>query len=100
MRAYGELIALVQRAGSPIMFALISSRRSQLHYLHGDIPDAIADARASIDAGRDFVPGLVGGLYGRLIDALLEAGDLQAAEEALGHADSRRPSRPDGSSSR
>ena len=45
MRAYDELIALVQRAGSPIMFALISSRRSQLHYLHGDIPDAIADAR-------------------------------------------------------
>ena len=84
MRAYDELIALVQRAGSPIMFALISSRRSQLHYLQGDIPDAIADARASIDAGRDFVPGLVGGLYGRLIDALLEAGDLQAAEQALG----------------
>jgi hypothetical protein len=68
------------------MFALISSRRSQLHYLDGDIPDAIADARASIDVGRDFAPGLVGGLYGRLIDAVLEAGDLQAAEEALGRS--------------
>ena len=86
MRAYDELIAVAQRAGSPIMFALISSRRSQLRYLQGDIPDAIADARASIDAGRDFAPGLVGGLYGRLIDALLEAGDLQAAEDALGHS--------------
>ena len=32
------------------------------------------------------MPGLVGGLFGRLIDALLEAGDLQAAEEALGHS--------------
>jgi DNA-binding CsgD family transcriptional regulator len=84
MRAYDELIAVAQRNGSPIMFALVSSRRSQLHYLEGAIPDAIADARASIDAGRTFAPGLVGGLYGRLIDALLEAGDLQAAEEALG----------------
>jgi DNA-binding CsgD family transcriptional regulator len=83
MQAYDQLIATAQRTGSPIRFALISSRRSQLHYLRGEIPDAIADARGSIDAGREFTPGLVAGLYGRLIDALLEAGDIDGARAAL-----------------
>jgi DNA-binding CsgD family transcriptional regulator len=58
MQAYDQLIATAQRTGSPIRFALISSRRSQLHYLRGEIPDAIADA-------------------------LLEAGDIDGARAAL-----------------
>jgi DNA-binding CsgD family transcriptional regulator len=84
MQAYDELIAWARRTGSPFLFALVSSRRSQLHYLGGAIADAIADARASIDVGSQFGPSLlVGGLYARLIDALLEAGDLKGAEDAL-----------------
>ena len=84
MDAYDQLIRRTRREGSPILFALISSRRSQLHYLRGEIPDAIADARASIDAGSQFGQSLlVGGLYARLIDALLEAGDAHGAEQAL-----------------
>ena len=81
LQAYDELIARARQAGWPLLFALISSRRSQLHCLGGAIPDAIADARASIDAGRHFGASLlVGGLYARLIDALLEAGELEGAQ--------------------
>ena len=39
--AYDELVETARRAGSPIVFALVSSRRSQLHYQRGEIPDAI-----------------------------------------------------------
>ena len=82
--AYDELIARTRREGSPILFALISSRRSQLHYLGGAISDAVADAQASIDAGSHFGQSLlVGALYARLIDALLEAGDVEGAAQAL-----------------
>jgi DNA-binding CsgD family transcriptional regulator len=82
--AYEKLITAAGEQGSPIAFSLICSRRSELHYLRGAIPDAIADARASIESGRDFGPSLIApALYGPLIDALLEAGDLPAAEHAL-----------------
>ncbi|MBV8998360.1 MAG: AAA family ATPase, partial [Solirubrobacterales bacterium] len=79
-----ELIARARREGSPIAFALLSSKRSQVHYLHGAIPDAIADARAAIDAGSQFaeVP-LLPNECAALIDALLEAGDVDGAERAL-----------------
>ena len=87
MHGYDALTARAQRHGSPILFALVSSRRSQLQYLLGAIPDAIADAQASIDAGRQFGQSLlVGGLYARLVDALLEAGDTPGAEQALAHS--------------
>ena len=82
--AYDTLITAARKQGSPIAFSLISSRRSELHYLRGAIPDAIADACASIESGRDFGPSLVApALYGPLIDALLEGGDAQAAARAL-----------------
>jgi DNA-binding CsgD family transcriptional regulator len=84
MEAYDAMIARARQTGSPFLFALISSRRSQLHHLRGAIPDAVADARASVDAGRDFgVSLLVGGLHARLIDALLAAGDIEGAQDAL-----------------
>ena len=84
MQAYDELLSRARQAGWPLLFALISSRRSQLHCLRGAIPDAIADARASIDAGSHFGASLlVGGLYARLIDALLEAGEIEGAQAAL-----------------
>jgi len=84
MRAYDALIARAREAGSPITFAWFASRRSQLRYLRGDIPDAIADARAAIDAGGHFGQSLLAaGLYARLIDALLAAGDIEGAAQAL-----------------
>ena len=84
MHAYDALITRAREAGSPITFAWLASRRSQLHYLRGAIPDAIADARASLDAGAQFGQSLiVGGLYARLIDALLAAGDTEGAARAL-----------------
>jgi DNA-binding CsgD family transcriptional regulator len=82
MCACDALIARARREGSPIMFALLSSRRSQVQHFRGAIPDAIADARAAIDAGRQF-DRLLPGLCATLIDALLEAGDLDGAEQAL-----------------
>ena len=84
MPAYDALIARTRQAGSPITFAWISSRRAQLHYLRGEIPDAIADARASLDAGGQFGQSLLaGGLHARLVDGLLAAGDIEGAARAL-----------------
>lgn len=84
MDAYDALIARSRQRGSPIVFAWVSSRRSQLHYFCGQIRDAIADAQASIDAGAQFGQSLVvAGLYARLIDALLAAGDTASATRAL-----------------
>jgi DNA-binding CsgD family transcriptional regulator len=58
--------------------------RSQLHYYRGAIPDAIADARAAVDANAHFgwTVGLPS-LYANLANALLEAGDVIGAEQAL-----------------
>jgi DNA-binding CsgD family transcriptional regulator len=82
--AYDELIEQSRRAGWPIVFALISARRSQLHHLRGAIPDAIADAHAAIDAGSSFGPSRVApALYGPLARAQLDAGDVHEAERAL-----------------
>ena len=82
--AYDELIDQARRQGWPIVFALISFWRSQLNRLRGAIPDAIADAQAAIDAGSRFTASLVGPmLTGPLARALLEAGDIPAAERAL-----------------
>jgi DNA-binding CsgD family transcriptional regulator len=84
MRAYDRLITTARKQGWPIAFALISSRRSEAHYRGGSIPDAIADARASIEVGRDFAASLVApALYGPLMDALLQAGDTDGARHAL-----------------
>jgi DNA-binding CsgD family transcriptional regulator len=82
MSACDALIARARREGSPIMFALLSSRRSQVQHFRGAIPDAIADARAAIDAGGQF-DRLLPSLSATLIDALLEAGDVDDAAQAL-----------------
>ena len=84
MQAYDTLIARTQQQGSPILFAVMTSGRSQLQCLRGAIPDAIADARASIDAGSQYDESrMVGALYARLIDGLLETDDIQGAEDVL-----------------
>ena len=84
MQGYDALIERAQQTGSPLLFALISSRRSQLHLLRGAIQNAITDAQASIDTGRQFGASLlVGGLYARLMNAQLEAGDIDGARNAL-----------------
>ena len=51
--------------------------------MRGTIPDAVADARASIEAGQTSERALVGGLHARLIDALLAAGDVEGAQDGL-----------------
>jgi DNA-binding CsgD family transcriptional regulator len=83
-QAFDWLLDRTRREGAPVAFALVCSMRSQLRYYGGAIPDAIADARAAIEANRHFgwkvgVPSL----YANLINALLEAGDLAGAEQAL-----------------
>ena len=84
IHAYDRLIAQARLQGWPIVYALISARRSQLDVLRGAIPDAIADAQAAVDVGSRFGPSLVApSLYGPLARALLEAGDVQGAERAL-----------------
>jgi DNA-binding CsgD family transcriptional regulator len=84
MRAYDRLLEWARREGSPISFALVLSRRSQLHRLRGAIQDAIADARLAIDAGSHFGHSrLAPHLYATLIDALLEAGEAHEAAQAL-----------------
>jgi DNA-binding CsgD family transcriptional regulator len=84
MRAFDGLLARTQREGTPVAFAFVCSRRSQLHYFRGAIPDAIADARTAIDSGTHFgwTVGLPS-LYANLTNALIEAGDIAGAEQAL-----------------
>ena len=84
-QGYDELLARARRTGSPFLFALLSSRRSELgNQLRGAIPDALADAGASIETGSRFGASmLTASLYARLIDASLEAGDIDGARAAL-----------------
>jgi DNA-binding CsgD family transcriptional regulator len=82
--AYDRLLARARAEGDVFSYALVSSFRSQLKLWRGAVSDAIADARSAIDAGSqlgwDFVAPSA---YANLINALLEAGELAAAEEAL-----------------
>jgi DNA-binding CsgD family transcriptional regulator len=82
--AYNHLLERAQRTGTPIIFALTSSLRSQLRYYRGEIPDAIADARAALDVGVHFGLGLIApNVSANLTNALLEAGDIGGAEHAF-----------------
>jgi ATP/maltotriose-dependent transcriptional regulator MalT len=82
--AYDQWLARAQREGAPIAFALVSSQRSQLYCCWGQIPDAIAEARAAVEANRHFGWGVgAPSLCANLINALLEAGEVSAAEQAL-----------------
>jgi ATP/maltotriose-dependent transcriptional regulator MalT len=84
IEAYDRLLARARAEGDVFSYALVSSFRSQLKLWRGAVADAIADARSAIDAGSqlgwDFVAPSA---YANLINALLEAGELAAAEEAL-----------------
>ena len=84
IHAYDRLLARARAEGDVFSYALVSSFRSHLKLWRGAVSDAIADARSAIDAGSqlgwDFVAPSA---YANLINALLEAGELAAAEEAL-----------------
>jgi DNA-binding CsgD family transcriptional regulator/Flp pilus assembly protein TadD len=84
LRACDGLIARSQRKGSPIVFAVLSSIRARLHYMGGAIPDAIGDAKAAIGAASEFGQlRLLPDPCATLIDALLEASDIEGAQRAL-----------------
>jgi DNA-binding CsgD family transcriptional regulator len=84
LEAYDELLDGTRRAGAPAAFAYISALRSQLHSFSGAIPDALADARAAVDAAGNFAWTPAAPIaFANLIDALLEAGDVSGAEDAL-----------------
>jgi DNA-binding CsgD family transcriptional regulator len=84
MGAYDQLLERAQRTGTPLIFALTSSLRSQLHFYRGEIHDAIADAHAALDASVHFGLGLVApNVSANLTNALLEAGDIEGAERAF-----------------
>jgi DNA-binding CsgD family transcriptional regulator len=84
IEAYDRLLARARAEGSVFSYALVSSFRSQLKLWRGAVSDAIADARSAIDAGCHFGWDFVApSAYANLIDGLLEAGELAAAEEAL-----------------
>jgi ATP/maltotriose-dependent transcriptional regulator MalT len=82
--AYDRLLARARAEGDVFSYALVSSFRSQLKLWRGAVSDAIADARSAIDAGSHFGWDFVApSAYANLINALLETGELAAAEEAL-----------------
>lgn len=71
--------------GSVFEFAIASWLRGIVAYLEGDLNNAEGDQRQAIDAGEEH--GLSAGLpyaYSRLAEALIDRGDLTAAERALG----------------
>jgi DNA-binding CsgD family transcriptional regulator len=83
-RAFGELIERARRAGSPIVFTLMSLRRSSVRRLSGARPDAIADAQAAADAGLAFGASLIApAVYCSLALTLLDAGELEGAQRAV-----------------
>jgi len=89
---YGEAQALLdaavteaQAAANGMILPAVLAQRARLALRRGDLTAAEADARAVLDAsGRS--PPLVNGLLatGVLVDVLVERGDLDGAERALG----------------
>ncbi|MBV9000801.1 MAG: AAA family ATPase, partial [Solirubrobacterales bacterium] len=82
--AYDRLLGRARVEGAVFHYALISSFRSGPKLRRGAVSDAIADARSAIEAGGHFGWDFVApSAYANLINALLETGELGAAEDAL-----------------
>ena len=81
--ALGVLDAAIAQArdrGSSVTFSLASWMRSHAHYRRGELADAEADAQAALDANAE---GWFTAPVGFLVDALIERGDLEAAQDAF-----------------
>lgn len=75
-------IDVATRSGSLPKFAVASYCRSMPNYYAGRLPDAIADARAAVDAQSDGWETFYCAARGILAMALLESGEVEAAWEA------------------
>jgi DNA-binding CsgD family transcriptional regulator len=87
--AFTQALADARARGSVLAFARASCFRSQFHYRLGRLPDAEADARASLDAAS---PGwrIVHVALSVLVDVLVERGEPDEAEAALRAAGAER----------
>jgi DNA-binding NarL/FixJ family response regulator len=81
--ALSAAVAAAQQGGSPFGFALASCFRSNVRSRQGQLAEAAADARTALDATEHHGNPLA---VAFLADALIEQGELSAAEEALAEA--------------
>lgn len=82
--AYDAAIAEAQRRGSLRGFGMASCWRAYAHFWRGSLADAIADARATLDAVSEADLALGAPQAGSfLVHALADAGELDAADAAL-----------------
>jgi DNA-binding CsgD family transcriptional regulator len=83
-QVFTDALAEARRKASPLLFSFASLFRAHVNWRLGAIPDAEADARAALELTgvREAQVGLPFAISG-LIDALVERGELDAAERAL-----------------
>jgi DNA-binding CsgD family transcriptional regulator len=79
----GEAIADAQARGSLTGFLTALMMRAYLGYRWGDLDGALVDARAVLEVGAVQRHLLTPGALAFLIEALIETGELEEAEEAL-----------------
>ena len=96
--AYDAAVAEAQRRGSLRGFGMASCWRAYAHFWRGSLADAIADARATLDAVSEADLALGAPQAGSfLVHALTDAGELEAADTALPRGPRRvRPGRRPG----
>jgi DNA-binding CsgD family transcriptional regulator len=94
LRRLDEAVADARARGSIIGYALSCAFRAEAHYRVGAVTEAQADARAALDAGGPEW-GLLPYALAPLVRALVDRGELEAADRALAaHGDA--PERIDG----
>jgi DNA-binding CsgD family transcriptional regulator len=85
-RGWSEALADVRRRGSVIGFARTSTMRSILRLNQGRLKDAESDARNAIEAAWEPGYRVARMAHGPLVEALVDAGELDAADRALAAA--------------
>jgi DNA-binding CsgD family transcriptional regulator len=83
-RLFSDALAEAQRKASPLLFSFASLFRSHVNWRIGSIPEAEADARAALELTgvREAQVGFPFAISD-LIDALIERGELDEAEQTL-----------------
>ena len=85
--AYDAAVAEAQRRGSLRGFGMASCWRAYAHFWRGSLADAIADARATLDAVSEADLALGAPQAGSfIVHALTDTGELEAADAALREA--------------
>jgi DNA-binding CsgD family transcriptional regulator/tetratricopeptide (TPR) repeat protein len=85
-RGWDAAIAEVRRRGSVIGYARCSCMRAILRLRQGRPAEAEADARAAVEAGWDAGYRVARMAHGPLVEALVDQGQLGAADRALASA--------------